>query len=145
MARAASTRRAFVDDDVGDALGRHLQRDEHGGVGVAADLREADGVVAVGEVLDGLWCSGVHRSNLGDGRIGRCQRHGPGSATTPSGSGGRPAIVHSRSAHACRCTPIAPVSGVHDARTSISTVALRSASPAKLSDTTRVTVPASAV
>ena len=54
-------------------------------------------------------------------------------------------MVQSRSAQPWRWTPISPVRGVHEARTSISTVALRSASPAKLSDTTRVTVPASAV
>ena len=35
--------------------------------------------------------------------VGAHQRAGPGRATTPSGSGGRPAMVHSRSAQASRC------------------------------------------
>ena len=53
-------------------------------------------------------------------------------------------MVQSRSDHARRCSPTSGPSGVHEARTSISTLAGRSASPAKLWETTRVTVPASA-
>ena len=59
--------------------------------------------------------------------------------------GGSPAMVQSRSDQARRWSATSGPSGVQDARTSISTLAGRSARPAKLWETTRVTVPASAV
>ena len=68
-------------------------------------------------------------------------RRCPGSATTPSGAGGRPAIVQSRSAHACRWAPISPTAASTRRGPPSRPWRSRSASPAKLSETTRVTVP----
>ena len=69
------------------------------------------------------------------------RRRGPGSVTTPAGSGGSPAICARRSPHASKWGPRSAESGVHDARSSTSPEGSRSARAPKLCDAVRVTVP----
>src|SRR5919106_1364523 len=82
---------------------------------------------------------------LGSVRHRRVAPRCDGMATTPAGSGSRPAAVVSTSPQARTCGVMSCSSGVQDARISMSAVGGSSAMPPKDSDATRVTVPLAAV
>ena len=98
--------------------------------GASSGVRSTSGAGSSAAGAAGSMCCVTRTTYL---PLGRGQRRCPGRAMTPSGSGGSPAMVQSRSDHATRWSPRSPPSGVHEARTSISTLAGRSDRPAKLS------------